>query len=80
MLLKVPLTPQSQRDFLYQVYVGIDSKQRCFTFLKHMTQNWFCHFQNKSVGKPACSKFPTLSCFSFLNSQHRSFPPSTFAL
>jgi len=46
MFKKVPLTPlprlsicTSQREFLYEKYVGMDSKQRGFTFLKHMTQS-----------------------------------------
>lgn len=39
MLLEALLRPESQRDFLYQECVGIDSNQRGFTFLKCMTQS-----------------------------------------
>lgn len=59
MILEVLLTPQSQRDFLYQECVGLDSNQRGFTFHECMTLNeailyWKCffHFQNRLVGNP----------------------------
>lgn len=83
MILEVLLTPQSQRDFLYQECVGLDSNQRGFTFHECMTLNeailyWKCffHFQNRLVGNPLLQL--SYIIFFFVNSQHWSFPPSIF--